>query len=396
MNDNEKILLVDDEIRVVQALQRSLRTEFNIEIAGGPGNGLEVLAHQGPFAVVVSDLRMPVMDGIQFLARVKTASPDSIRVMLTGQADLNATIAAVNEGNIFRFLMKPCPPATLSRVLEAAIEQHRLVTAERELLQNTLMGCVTVLTEILSVVYPAAFSRSLRIKHYAALAAKALGMQNVWQFEAAAILSQIGCITLPLGTADKVYGGEELSKDENRLFVRHPLAAAAFLRRIPRLETTAQIIAWQQKPYREYETEPADVAGHLVALGAQMLHAAIDLERLVERGFDLHEAIAEMSDRKGEYNPELLQALEELGEPVFRWKPTIVSLADLDTSMVANDDIRARNGLLLLAKGEQVSYPVLERLRSFATEIGIVEPIQVLLPQEAHKQAELHATTAVQ
>jgi hypothetical protein len=74
----------------------------------------------------------------------------------------------------------------------------------------------------------------------------------------------------------------------------------------------------------------------------------------------------------------------------------IVSLADLDTSMVANDDIRARNGLLLLAKGEQVSYPVLERLRSFAGEMGVVEPIQVLLPQEAHRQAEWRATTAIQ
>ena len=388
MNDNEKILLVDDELRVVQALQRALRSEFHIEIAGGPEIGLEVLARDGPFAAVVSDLRMPVMDGIQFLSRVKAASPDTIRVMLTGQADLNAAIAAVNEGNIFRFLTKPCPPATLGRVLEAALEQHRLITAERELLQNTLMGCVTVLTEILSVVYPAAFSRSFRIKHYAALVAKALGMQNVWQFEAAAILSQIGCITLPLGTADKVYAGEELSEEETRLCTRHPLAGAAFLRRIARLESTAQIIAWQQRPYREYETEAEDVTGHLVALGAQMLHIAIDLERLAGRGFSLGKAIAEMSARKGEYNPELLEALEELGEPVFRWKPAAVGLGDLDTSMVANEDIRARNGLLLLTKGEQVSYPILERLRSFATEIGIVEPIQVLLPQGSHELAQ--------
>ena len=359
MNHNEKILLVDDELRVVQALQRALRSEFHIEIAGGSEAGLQVLARGGPFAVVVSDLRMPVMDGVQFLSRVKAVSPDSIRVMLTGQADLNAAIAAVNEGNIFRFLTKPCPPATMSKVLVASLEQYRLVTAERELLQNTLMGCVTVLTEILSVVYPAAFSRSFRIKHYAALVTKAVGMRDVWQFEAAAILSQIGCITLPLGTTDKVYAGAELSAEESRLFARHPLAAAAFLRKIRRLETTAQIVAWQQKPYREYEMEPADVAGHL-----------------------------------GEYNPELLEALKELGEPVLRWKPAVVGLGDLDTSMVANADIRARNGLLLLTKGEPISTPNLERLRSFATEIGIVEPIQVLLPQGSRKPAESDVAAA--
>ena len=394
MNHNEKILLVDDELRVVQALQRALRSEFHIEIAGGSEAGLQVLARDGPFAVVVSDLRMPVMDGVQFLSRVKTVSPDSIRVMLTGQADMHAAIAAVNEGNIFRFLTKPCPPATLSKVLEASLEQYRLVTAERELLQNTLMGCVTVLTEILSVVYPAAFSRSFRIKHYAALVTKAVGMRDVWQFEAAAILSQIGCITLPLDTTDKVYSGAELSAEESRLFARHPLAAAAFLRKIRRLETTAQIVAWQQKPYREYETEPADVAGHLVALGAQSLHVAIDLERLAGRGFSLAEAIAEMSGRKGEYNPELLEALKELGEPVLRWKPAVVGLGDLDTSMVANEDIRARNGLLLLTKGEPISTPNLERLRSFATEIGIAEPIQVLLPQGSRKPVESDVAAA--
>jgi DNA-binding NtrC family response regulator len=123
MNHNEKILLVDDELRVVQALQRALRSEFHIEIAGGSEAGLQVLARDGPFAVVVSDLRMPVMDGVQFLSRVKAVSPDSIRVMLTGQADMHAAIAAVNEGNIFRFLTKPCPPAILSKVLEASLEQ---------------------------------------------------------------------------------------------------------------------------------------------------------------------------------------------------------------------------------------------------------------------------------
>src|ERR1039458_7392095 len=113
MNNNEKILLVDDEPRVIEALQRSLRTEFNLQIAEGPENGLRALAHNGPFAVVVSDLRMPGMNGVQFLARVRASSPETIRVMLTGQADMNDAIAAINEGNIFRFLTKPCPAATL-------------------------------------------------------------------------------------------------------------------------------------------------------------------------------------------------------------------------------------------------------------------------------------------
>ena len=382
MDADEKILLVDDEPRILEALQRALRNEFHIETAQGPEEGLEAVVQRGPFAVVVSDLKMPGMDGIQFLARVKACSPDSSRVMLTGHADLETAIAAVNEGSILRFLTKPCPAMVLSRTLTAAVDQYRLVTSERQLLERTLTGTVTVLTDVLSVVYPAAFSRSSRIKRYVTLLAHALGIADAWQFEVAAILSQIGCITLPPATADRLYAGAALSEDEVRLVARHPSAGAAFLRKIPRMESTAQIIAWQQKPFREYQVEPEGVAGQLVTRGAQILHVAIDLERLMGRGAAFRGALAEMRARSGEYNPALLRAIEEAGEPVVEWRQEVVPAENLDTSMIANEDVRARNGLLLLTKGEQITYPALERLRSFATEIGIVEPVRVLLPGE--------------
>src|SRR5580704_4186971 len=105
---NSRILCVDDEPNVLLAFRRQLR-QFDIETAVGPEAGLNALQTAGPFAVVVSDLRMPVMDGVQFLARVKQQSPSSIRIMLTGQADLTSASMAVNEGSIFRFLLKPCP-----------------------------------------------------------------------------------------------------------------------------------------------------------------------------------------------------------------------------------------------------------------------------------------------
>ena len=383
MNYPEKILLVDDELLVIEALQRALR-EFRIEIAEGAEKALAVIENSGPFAVVVSDLRMPEVDGIQFLTRVKAISPDTVRVMLTGQADLNAAIAAVNEGNIFRFLTKPCPAAQLGRTLEAAIEQYRLVTAERELLQRTLMGSVTVLTEILSVIYPAAFSRSARIRSYVSLISKNLGMGEVWQFQVASILSQIGWITLPSGTADKMYTGAELSDDERRLFARHPRAAASFLRSIPRLESVAQMIAAQQKPYCAYDAELEGVASHTVTLGSQMLHVAIDLDRLVGRGMEFRDALRELRSRDGEYHPELLAALEEGGEPAQQWRTEAVAVEEVDTTMVANEDIRALNGMILLAQGQPVTYPLLERLRGFAEEIGVVEPVRVLVPEELH------------
>ena len=110
---SEKILFVDDEPDLLAAYQRHLRKAFEIETAEGPERGLEAVTERGPFAVIVSDLRMPNMDGIQFLSLVKKKTPNSVRIMLTGCADLETSIAAVNEGNIFRFLTKPCQPNTL-------------------------------------------------------------------------------------------------------------------------------------------------------------------------------------------------------------------------------------------------------------------------------------------
>lgn len=126
----EKILCVDDDPNILQAYQRSLRREFEIEVAKGGKEGLEVIASQGPFAVVVSDMRMPGMDGIQFLSKVREQTPNTVRIMLTGHADRQTAIDAVNQGNIFRFLTKPCSPEILAKSLEEGIQQYQLLKAK--------------------------------------------------------------------------------------------------------------------------------------------------------------------------------------------------------------------------------------------------------------------------
>jgi response regulator RpfG family c-di-GMP phosphodiesterase len=377
-----KVLLVDDEQRVLEGLRRTLQPDFQVEIARGPEEGLDVMTESGPFAVVVSDLRMPMMDGVQFLSRVKAISPDSIRVMLTCQADINAAIASVNEGAIFRFLTKPCPPMIFRRTVSAAIEQHRLVTAERDLLRNTLMGAVTTLTEILSVLHPEAFGHSFRIKRYVIRMQEGWGGGEAWQFEVAAILSQIGCITLPSDICDKAFAGSELADDEQRIFNLHPQAAAEFLRRIPRFESVAQMIVGQHKPYADFDEDLAGVEGRLVAAGAQMLHAAVDLEKLRRKRLPWESAIATMRRREAEYNPALLDALERGGDPFASWTTVSRTVAQLESSMVADQDIVSRNGVVLAKRGEQLSLPMLERIRRLAAHAGVEEPILMRIPAQ--------------
>lgn len=133
-----RILCVDDEPQVLAGLETILGRKYDVRTATSGLLGLQALTDEGPFTVVVSDYRMPGMDGAEFLAEVRKATPDTLRILLTGQASLDGAIAAVNSGNVFRFLTKPCAPADLVGALDDAIDQARLVATDRDLLERKL------------------------------------------------------------------------------------------------------------------------------------------------------------------------------------------------------------------------------------------------------------------
>lgn len=128
----ERVLLVDDDKNILAAYKRNLGNNFAVDIAENGEKGLAVLKEKEPFAVVISDYRMPGMDGIQFLSLARRVAPRTVRIMLTGYADMEKVLGAVNEGNVFRFLTKPCPSNVLVGALEKAVEQYKLVAAERQ------------------------------------------------------------------------------------------------------------------------------------------------------------------------------------------------------------------------------------------------------------------------
>jgi len=121
-----RILIVDDGELILDALKRHLHSRFEVTTATGGKEALRLVLSQAPYAVVVAGLRMPGMDGVPLLYLIRQAAQDTVRVMLTGKADVKSASSAINHGNILRFLMKPCPTSTLLRPLEAAVEQYRL------------------------------------------------------------------------------------------------------------------------------------------------------------------------------------------------------------------------------------------------------------------------------
>jgi serine phosphatase RsbU (regulator of sigma subunit) len=132
----DKVLLVDDDAMVLAGLKRQLRNQFSIDTALSGEDGLKQVSENGPYAVIVSDFLMPGMNGIEFLSRVKKSNPDTVRMMLTGTADMPTAIRAVNEGSIFQFHPKPCPADTLYQAIQSAIGEYRKVTSDQRQLKN--------------------------------------------------------------------------------------------------------------------------------------------------------------------------------------------------------------------------------------------------------------------
>jgi DNA-binding NtrC family response regulator len=210
--EKTKILLVDDEENVLSGYKRNLRTNFEVFTAQGGNAGIAEIHKNGPFAVVVSDFKMPEMNGNDFLSHVRQVAPDTVRMMLTGYADLPTTIDAVNKGNIFRLLTKPCSTEKLKDTINDGIKQYMLITAEKELLNKTLKGSIKVLIDILSTVNPTAFSRASRFQKFIPTICNLLSIENKWELEISVLLSQIGLVTLPPDLLEKKYSGQVIDK----------------------------------------------------------------------------------------------------------------------------------------------------------------------------------------
>lgn len=377
----EKILFVDDEANILEAYQRALRKEFRVETANGGAQALTMMQECGPYAVIVSDMRMPGMDGVQFLAEARERAPETVRAMLTGNADQQTAIEAVNEGHIFRFMTKPCPPDSLIRTLKACLRQYHLIMAEKELLEKTLRGSIQVMTDIMSLVNPTAFGRASRVRRLVLQIAEAMRVEELWQTEIAAMLSQVGCITVPEETLQKVYTGESLTAEELKMLRSSPQVGHDLLAHIPRLEPVAEIIACQEKLYGGPGLADDFTRGAAIPLGARILKVALDFDKLVEGKFSRSEAYKEIKRRENWYDPEVIEALgTTVASDESMYRVETLKVKDLTLNMILGEDVFDRRGVLLIAEGQEVTLSLRMRLDNFHARVGVQEPIKVLIP----------------
>ncbi len=376
----DKVLFVDDDPNILAAYKRQLRKALRVETAEGPKKGLQLVMDRGPFAVVVADMHMPVMNGIEFLARVGEIAPDTIRMMLTGAPDLEIAMQAVNEGSIFRFLTKPCLPELMGKALVAGINQYRLIRAEKELLEVTLSGTIDLLAEILSLTDPETFGDIPHLRNRAREIGSKLNLTNLWELELAATLSQIGYVATPRNLLAKTHAGEPLSDVETDVLNRSPRIAHELLAKIPRLESVAKIVLYQNKCYDGTGFPTDSVVGSEIPLESRILKVAIDIQELELRGAGKEAVVQKMQERRDWYDPRVLAAALRGYVPfrAFREGEGIrLPLSELRGGLTLQSDVKTLDNRLLIGAGHIISEPLLARLRSYAKLVGVKEPIEI-------------------
>jgi len=373
-----RVLCVDDEPRILEGLALQLRRDYQVYTATSGQAALQTLKEAPGMMVVVSDMRMPGMDGAALLKQVKQRYPEITRILLTGEPGRDAAVHAVNEGQIFRFLTKPCPPDQLRSALDEAVVQHRLFTAEKVLLQETLIGCIKALVDVLAITNPVAFGRAKRVTRLATELSAALGTRHFWQLETAAMLSQLGYISLPVELVEKLYYGERLTPEETTLAEGAPLVAKNLLGHIPRLEPVLQILEAASRPQ-------AIGDDGMVETGAAILRLAVEYDSMIAQGHATNVAVQTL--RKSEkYEPSLVDHLATLvGASSSAQEIRELPLRVVAPGMVFLDDLRTHMGTLLVPKGFEVTDVFLERLRNFGSGM-LAEKVRVLV-NSSHKLA---------
>lgn len=377
-----RILLVDDEKNILEAYSRNLSDEFEVSMANSGDDAIELIGKEKPFHVIVSDYKMPKMNGVELLENVRTLSPNTIQIMLTGQADIEAIINLINKGKIFRFLTKPCSTEDLVYTLKDALRQYELVSAEKELLGKTLGGSIKVLVDILALAKPQAFNKTQKIRRLAGYLYSDIELENKWQIEIAATLSQIGCVTIPDDVLKKVYKGLTLSENESVMFLSHSAIAADMIKGIPRLDKISEIIRYQEKKYDGSGFPADDIREDKIPVGSRILKIALDYDKAVTGGVESAKALLDMRKKVGFYDPFFLSIAEKKFIQIGSSKKSFVNkeipVENLVEGMYLTEDLVSSSGVIIGTRNQKITLALIVAITNYSRNYQLKDKIKVI------------------
>ncbi|CAG0948346.1 Cyclic di-GMP phosphodiesterase response regulator RpfG [Burkholderiales bacterium] len=422
------LLCVDDEANILSALRRLFRPAgYRVLIAGGGDEGLSVLA-QETVDLVISDMRMPGMDGAAFLEKVRERWPGMVRILLTGYADVNSTIAAINRGEIYRYIAKPWEDAEVLQIVASALEKKQLErekarlegllqkqneqlkelnqgleakVAERtaelqqtmsfledanERLKTGFLTSVKVFSNLIELRRGAFAGHSRRVAELAKKLATALGVERsaTQDIMLAGLLHEVGKIGLPDSLLSKAL--VQMSTDEQTEFRKFPANGQVALMALEQLREAAKLLRAHQERW-DGTGYPDGLAGEATPLGARILAVVNDFDELQmgtlkSSKLTPEEAKAYLLQYRGKrYDPKVVEAfLKLLGggpEPEAPSRETVVSAKDLSPGMVLARDLISRHGVLLLAADYMLEDSLIRQIRDYENADGMPLVIHV-------------------
>lgn len=381
---NDKILLVDDEANVLSGYTRNFEGYFNIETANGGIDALTRIKNiQEPYAVVLTDLRMPGISGVELLRQTKELTPDTVRIMISGNADLQATLDAVNEGAVFRFLTKPCTPQDLVKALEAGLNQYDLIISKKELLNKTLNGSIQTLTDIISLFDPTAFGQAQLRREIVLAVARAMKIEPFWDIEIAAMLCDISNVTIPSELIYKQQTGGELNPSETEILRTLPQVSSKLLSHIPRLESVAKIVLYQDKNYDGSGFPMDNISKDEIPLGSRIIKIVKTILLLNEQGHSIEEALKALELHIPRYDTKIMQVVSEIIPALSNFTKSktqsvkMVYMNELRVGQILRSDVESKDGFVILKAGHMLRSTHLQRIQNFAQISGLKEPIAV-------------------
>ena len=372
--DNGKplVVLVDDEEQVLESLRLQLGRDYRLLTATSGGQALALLAEHGPAAAVVSDMRMPGMNGIELLHRVQREHPAATRVLHTGYGDVATAVAAINSGGVYRYLVKPADTETLRAAIRDSVRANAETVDDLQRLDRTLRSSVRALFGVLELSNPTAYQRAGRISALVTKLCDLLELGGRWEIEAAAMASQLGAVAVPADTMSRLDRGLPLSAEEQAAVDDMPRIALRLLGDIPEMWEVLHIIRGL--------TEPVEERSALVADGTAVLRTAIGFEALHTRGVAAAEAIRALEERPDQA-PHVLAALRRLmGIRAASDLIRTVRVVELEVGMRLLEEVVAVNGLVLIGRDTVLTELMLDRLVTFGRAIELVETVLAAVP----------------
>lgn len=376
---NNKILCVDDEEAILRGFKLNLNNKFELHFASDGIEGLELFKREGGFATVLSDMRMPRMSGAEMLHEIKKIDSEVVTVLLTGHTDFESAMAAVNDGNVFRMLSKPCPPDVLRKVLKDAIEQYDLITSKRILLDQTLRGAVDALAQSLAITQPLFFGRAQRVRRMANGLAEAVQLVESWRVGVAAIFSQLAYLSIPNHWSESVYYRKDLKPELKAMLKDLPEETLKIIDLIPGLTDIREIL---QRIDIQPKFEIDDGSG--IRTAASILRVALDYDYYQEQGHADALIIQTLISRADTYDQKITEALSQfIDADSNSYSLEEIDTKDLAEGMRLNQDLLLEDSMLIASSGADIDRSLLKIVRNYIScysEFPFPKKINVLIP----------------